>query len=239
MIEKIETIPRHVAIIPDGNRRWAKAKGLKTVDGHRAGIDMFEQVAEQAWQRGIEYLTLWGMSLDNLARRSSAEVSWLMSIFRREFIKLLDSEVIHKRQVRISVRGRWREKFPRKVIEAIDRAVEATSEYKERQLIFLLAYNGTDEMMEAINELVRDEKQSEQIRVTDKKLKARLWTGDLPEVDLVIRTGNDPHLSNGFMMWQAAHAELYFSDKMWPAFTPREFDRALKSYGQRRRMKGS
>lgn len=238
MGQEISTIPRHVAIIPDGNRRWAKDKGIKTLDGHRAGVDMFEQVAEHAWKRGVEHLTMWGLSLDNLTKRSNTEVSWLMRMFRQEFGKLTDSEMIHRRRVSISVRGRWREKFPKGVTQAIDQAIKATSGYEERHLNFLLAYNGTDEMMEAIKGVVKEAKQHQRIRITDKKLESHLWTGDLPEVDLVIRTAGDPHLSNGFMMWKVADAELYFSDKMWPDFSSREFDKALRSFGQRRRMKG-
>jgi undecaprenyl diphosphate synthase len=232
-----EIIPRHVAIIPDGNRRWAKQQELTAVQGHEKGVAIFEDVAKHAAERGVEYLSLWGMSRDNFTKRSAQEVAGLLSIFKREFARLADDPGIHERQTRINVFGRWQDKFPASVRREIERAINATQQYTQRQLNFFLAYNGTDEMLQAVQDIVAQAAR-QPLRVTEKTIKQHLFTRDLPPVDLIIRTAGDPHLSNGFMMWDAADAELYFTDTFWPDFTAREFDSALAAFATRRRRRG-
>lgn len=236
---EITRVPRHVAIIPDGNRRFAKEKGKSVYEGHRAGASMFKEVAEQAAKRNIKYLSAWGMSLDNYTKRSIKEVAGLMRIFKREFERLEKDEGIHKRQTRVQVFGRWREKFPATVKKAIEKAIDATAGYDRYYLNFFLAYSGTDEMLTAMRQIVNKARVGKVKRITAKTIKQHLSTRDLPPVDLVIRTAGEPHLSAGFMMWDVADAQLYFTDKYWPDFTLAEFDKALTEYSKRERRLGA
>lgn len=232
-----KTIPIHVAIIPDGNRRWAKQHSETDVAGHQAGTERFREISLHAADRGVKYLSAWGLSLENARKRSVTEMAGLMNIFRKEFKSLKTSDDIHSRHVHINVLGRWREKFPKFVTREVEEAIDATRDYKKYFLNFFLAYNGTDEMLQAVSNLISTY-EVEMGRVTGKMLKQQLMTKDLPPVDLVIRTGGEPHLSAGFMMWDVADAELYFPDVFWPDFTPAEFDKALKFYSDRERRFG-
>jgi len=239
MLDGIDVIyPRHVAIIPDGNRRWARERGWDVLAGHRRGVEAFEKVARHAAEREIKHLSLWGLSLDNLVKRSKKEVAWLFRIFKKEFGKLAKSEEIHKRQTRIRVFGRWREKFPEAARQAMERAEEATKHYDKYFINFFLAYNGKDEMVQAVQELI-DQARGGQLRVTPELIKEHLFTRELPPVDLVIRTAGEPHLSAGFMMWDVADAQLYFTDKYWPDFDAGEFDKALADFTRRARRFGA
>lgn len=227
-------IPRHVAIIPDGNRRWAKERLLTAFKGHKKGIGAFERVARHAVKRGVEYLSLWGMSIDNFTKRSKEEVAWLQRIFRIEFDKLKKSGEIHERQTKIQVFGRWQELFSVSARKAIEEAIDATKDYDKNYLNFFLAYNGTDEMLQAVQAIVDEGSK----KITADAIKKHLFTRDLPPVDLVIRTAGESHLSAGFMMWDVADAQLYFTDKYWPDFDEREFNKALREYEKRERRRG-
>ncbi len=239
MSQKSESgVPRHVAVIPDGNRRWARERGLDIFEGHRRGVEAFEEVARHAAERGIEHLSLWGLSLDNLVKRSKGEIAWLFRILKREFGKLAESGEIHRRQTRVRVFGRWREKFPEAVRQAMERAEEATKHYDKYFLNFFLAYNGTDEMVQAVQEMV-DKARGGHLRVTLELIKEHLFTRELPPVDLVIRMAGEPHLSAGFMMWDVADAQLYFTEKYWPDFDEGEFDKALADFAKRSRRFGA
>lgn len=231
-------IPCHVAIIPDGNRRWARRKGLTTNDGHKKGVDILRGIARHAADRGVRYLSLWGLSLDNLRQRSIREVAGLLSIFRSEFRALVDDPGIHERRIRVNVLGKWRQRFPLPVRRAIEGAIAATRHYDDHVLTILLAYNGTDDMLAAIRGVARDILDRPRLHVTSALLKRHLLTRDLPHVDLLIRTAGEPHLSAGFMMWDVSDAQLYFTDLYWPDFSPGEFDRALAEYARRGRRLG-
>lgn len=239
------TIPRHVAIIPDGNRRWARSRGLKVFDGHSRGFEVAREVGRHAIKRDIKYLTLWGMSIENLTKRSKLEVAGLLRVFTTMFREILTDEEIYDKKVRVQVFGHWREKFPKKLRELIESVLEKTKHHDQYFLNLLLVYNGTDEMLQAVKEIVKEERASltsgESIatpEVSPARIKQHLFTKDLPPVDLVIRTGGEPHLSAGFMMWDVADAELYFPEVYWPDFTPAEFDKALDFFAKRERRFG-
>ncbi|MBI4022342.1 MAG: di-trans,poly-cis-decaprenylcistransferase [Candidatus Andersenbacteria bacterium] len=237
-----DAVPRHVAIIPDGSRRWARERGLTVFQGHERGVRIFEEVAAHAADRGVQHLSLWGLSRDNFTKRSPREVVGLMRIFRREFRRLAGNQAIHERQTRIAAFGQWRERFPWPVRRAIEAAQAATAHYSRHFLNFFLAYNGTDDMLQAVRGIVAEARrvpQRARFTVSSALLKQHLLTKDLPPVDLLIRTAGEPHLSAGFMMWDVADAQLYFTDKRWPEFTPAEFDDALRAYGQRQRRWGA
>lgn len=229
--------PRHVALIPDGNRRWARAREKSAVEGHREGARVFRQVALYAAERGVEYLSMWGMSLSNLTSRSPLEVAGLLKIFYEEFTALKSDQDVHRLEINIQAFGRWQEKFPAPVRRAITEAQEATAHYTKHHLNFFLAYSGTDEMVTAVQGIM-DSAEGKKIIVTPELLKRHLFTKDLPPVDLVVRTGGEPHLSQGFMMWDMAEAQLYFTEKLWPDFTTGDFEAALAEYALRERRLG-
>lgn len=228
-------IPTHIAIIPDGNRRWASDHGKSPIDGHTQGAEVMRVIMPHAADVGVKYVSIWGMSLDNFTKRSLTEVAGLLSLFRSEFLDLAVSDDIHTRKVKINVIGRWKEKFPLPVRSAVQKAIDATAHYTDHYLNFFLAYDGVDEMTQAIEALVKEGVQT----ITREVVKQHLFTKDLPSVDLIVRTGGEPHLSAGFMMWDVTDSQLWFTEKLWPTFSPEDLDEAIAQYGQRQRRKGA
>lgn len=239
MSSQIENIPRHVAIIPDGNRRWAKKKALQPWIGHQQGIKSFEKVLEKALELKIPYLTFWGSSWDNLTLRPKLEVSFLIKLYQSQFEKIAQDKRIHDNKVKVGVLGHWREILPLDCQKSIEKALVATKDYGKYFLTFLLAYDGMAEMTDCVQRIA-DSVKGKTIKVNEKLIKQNLWTKDLPSVDLLIRTGceNDPHLSAGFMMWDTAYSQLYFTKTFLPDFTPREFEGVIRDYSRRARRFG-
>ncbi|MBI3251659.1 MAG: di-trans,poly-cis-decaprenylcistransferase [Candidatus Andersenbacteria bacterium] len=231
--------PQHVVFIPDGNRRWAKREGLSALEGHRQGMDRGRELLHRAIDLGIPYASFWGMSIDNFTKRSKIEVAGLVTIFQKLFEDFLDDEDLVKKEVRVRVLGRWAEKFPASAANVIKELEEKTKHHTAFNFTLLLAYNGTDEMLSAVSAIAKEAAATGKAQaVTAQMLKSHLFTKDLPPADLVIRSGGDPHLSNGFMMWDTADAELYFTNKYWPEFNGNEFDKALAWYASRERRMG-
>jgi len=239
MSNKINNIPTHVAIIPDGNRRWARKRGLQPWFGHQRGIKSFEKILEKALELKIPYLTFWGGSWDNLTKRPKIETKFLFKAYEEQFKRVAEDKRVHKNKVKINVFGRWREILPEGTKKAIEKAIKITKNYNKHFLTFLIAYNGTDEMMACIQKIA-DLAKERGIKITEEMIKENLWTKDLPPVNLIIRTGceKDPHLSAGFMMWDAAYSQLYFTPTFLPDFTPKEFEKIIKDYSQRQRRFG-
>lgn len=233
---KNDSLPRHIAIIPDGNRRWAKGHGLKPWEGHEAGAKMMEKLVQRAFDLGITHLSFWGSSLENLKKRPLAEKKALLDIYRRYFSKLINSEDIHKNKARINLIGRWEEQFPESLKKILCDGVEKTRGYKNYFLNFFLAYNGDDEMVEAVRKIVARSK--DYAKITGEVIKDNLMTRELPPVDLLVRTGGEPHLSAGFMMWDIANSQLYFSEKYFPDFGEKDLEEAVKEYQRRVRRLG-
>lgn len=241
MRKEIKNTPLHVAIIPDGNRRWAKKRGLKPWMGHQKGVEYFEKVLEKVIKlKKISHLTFWGASWDNLTKRIKAEVNFLLKIYTEQFKKLLTDERIHKNKVKVDVLGRWREVLSKETTLLIEKVIEATKNYGDYFLTILLAYNGTDEMLECVKKIVKFYQQKP-VEITEKLIKENLWTKNLPPVDLVIRTGceSDPHNSTGFMMWDTAYSQFHFTKTLFPDFGPREFEKIIIEYSKRERRFGS
>lgn len=236
----MKNIPKHLAIIPDGNRRWARKKGLQPWMGHQVGIKALEKILLKAQELKIPYFTFWGGSWDNLTTRSRIEINFLCKLYTKYFKKAVTDKRIHQNKVKINVLGRWQEILPKATQRAIEAAREATKNYNQYFLTFLLAYNGTDEMRECIQKISKLSNPNTITKVTPKLIKENLWTKELPPVDLVIRTGceGDPHISAGFMMWDIANSQLYFSQTFFPAFTPEEFEKIIKDYACRQRRFG-
>jgi len=229
----------HIAIIPDGNRRWAERKGVPLYEGHRIGVQTTEKIFEKALELKIPYLTFWAASYDNLLKRSKEEVKFLINLINEEFKGLLEDARVHKNEVKVRILGRFREILPKKTLKIIEKLMEKTEKYNIFFLTFLLAYNGTDEMVEAIKKISQAFKGST-IKITGQVIKSFLWTRDLPPVDLVIRTGceEDPHNSAGFMMWHTAYSQYYFTKTLYPDFNPEEFERAINNFLERERRFG-
>ena len=237
-------LPRHIAIIPEGNRRWAKKrsallkKELPSFFGHKEGAKTTEKIFNAALNFKIPYLTFWGLSLDNIKKRDASEVEFLFKLYEQYFQKLAWNRRVHQNQIKINVFGRWNELFPASVRQAIRKAIGKTRNYKNYQLSFLMAYSGIDEMINAIQRIAKIKKQNPKFKINEEAIKANLWTKILPPVDLVVRTGGEPHWSSGFMMWDTANAQFYFTDTFYPDFSIEEFERAIKQYSRTNRRMG-
>jgi len=230
-----DQLPRHVAIIMDGNGRWAKARGMSRTQGHLEGVKRVEEIIKAARDIGIEFLTIYAFSTENWSRPQD-EVSMIM----RTFILVLGQKAkeLGKNGVRINFIGR-REGIPKEVLKAMDEAAQITMSNKVMTLNIAFNYGARGEMVDAcksISSLVRDGK----INVHDideKFINAHLYTKDQPDLDLLIRTSGEMRISN-FLLWQLSYAELYFTEKYWPEFNEEQFLKALANYAQRERRWG-
>ncbi len=222
-------LPRHVAIIMDGNGRWAKKRHLPRIAGHRKGIDAVRAVSRAARELQIDVLTLYAFSSENW-RRPAEEVSDLMGLLRH-FIKS-DLDELASENVKLRVIGDYRV-FTPDLVELIDGALLRTSANTGATLVIALNYGSQDEIVRAIRRLVADDPAT----IDATKVQAALDTGDLPPVDLLIRTSGEQRLSN-FMLWQAAYAELMFVDTLWPDFGRDELAHAISAYSLRERRFG-
>ena len=231
-----KNILNHVVVIPDGNRRWAKENNLKAWEGHQAGSDNFEILMEESLKLGIKSLSIWGASLNNLEKRPLLEVNGLIKVFENSFQKLLENKEIHKNEVKINIIGHWKEKFPKKLVKLFEEIIEKTKSYNKHTLNFFLAYNGDDDMQTAIKNIIDSGIPAN--KVSPEIIKSNLMTKNLPAVDFMIRTGGEPHLSTGFLMWDTANSQLYFTDKYFPDFNASEFRIAIEEYQSRQRRKG-
>lgn len=238
-MKQTKNLPTHIAIIPDGNRRWAKKHQLEAWFGHKQGTEGLEKLLAVVIDLGIPHLSFWGSSKDNLKKRSKQEVAFLLKLFKERFLELSKSEVVHKNQIRINILGDWQEQFPEDVKASLNQAIENTKNYSKFFLNFFIAYSGTGEVLDAIKCIAERARKDLSLEIDKNLLKKCLLTCELPPVDLMIRTGGEPHLSDGFMMWDTADAQLYFLDKLWPDFDKNDFRIAIEDYGNRSRKFGS
>jgi len=233
-------LPLHIAIIPDGNRRWAKKKGLAPWRGHIAGAKIGVEQSKVALNFGIYCLSFWGGSWNNLTNRSNVEINALLKLYVSYFRKCIKNKEIHENNVKVNVIGRWKELLSKSGIETAEELMRVTKNYDKRLLNFFIGYNGTDEMVAAVKGIVKEARVNKNLKVTPELLEKHLWTHDLPPVDLLIRTGinNDPHNSVGFMMWHTSNSQYYFTNTMYPDFGKKEFTKAIKEYQKRERRLG-
>lgn len=240
-------IPNHVAIIPDGNRRWAKQRGLPGWIGHRSGAKRLQETLKEALKLRVPNFSFWASSADNITKRDSGEVKHLLGIFKREFARLADAKEIHENKARVNILGEWPRLFPDDVCRVFEKVMAATKNYARHNLNFFMAYDGQTEMLRAVESVLenarataaRPSRGGTAVAVTPALLKANLYTRELPPVDLVIRTGGEPHWSAGFMMWDCANAQLYFTDTLYPDFGAKEFHAAIEEYSRRERRFGA
>ncbi|OGZ37315.1 MAG: di-trans,poly-cis-decaprenylcistransferase [Candidatus Portnoybacteria bacterium RIFCSPHIGHO2_02_FULL_40_23] len=208
--------------------------------GHRAGVKSLEKILQVVRDSGLPCFSFWGASKDNVSKRPKQEVRFLLELFRMNFARLIKDKDIYRLKVKVNIFGAWPELFPPRIKKPMEAIIEATKDHNQRLLNFFIAYNGTDEMMHAIKKISLLSKKQKDLKITEQLIKNSLWTKDLPPVDLIIRTGleNDPHNSAGFMMWDSANSQLYFTNTYWPDFTQREFLEAVENYNQRERRLG-
>ena len=229
--KKFTQLPTHIAIVPDGNGRWAERRGLPRLEGHSVGAENMHRMVEYLNEYPIKYVTLYGFSTENWSRPEE-EVKGLFRILA-DFIERTVSE-IHQKGIKLCHLGRL-EELPEDLQQAISKAVELTKNNSRMTLSVAFNYGGRTEILDAIRRLVADGVTPQDI---DEELFSRyLYTGSLPNVDLLIRTGDETRLSN-FLIWQTTYSEYHFTKVLWPDFGKKDIDRALLSYSRRKRRFG-
>jgi undecaprenyl diphosphate synthase len=225
-------VPAHVAIILDGNGRWAAQRGLPRIEGHRRGVDNARNIVSACALLGIRHLTLYAFSTENW-RRPAAEVAGLFGIMSEVIDRAIDFG--RKEGVRFRALGKI-EALPVKLQEAIKRAADATAGLERINVNVCINYGARDELVDVMKRLLAERSPPEAI--TEEFISRRLYTSGQPDPDLVIRTGGEQRLSN-FLLWQSAYAELYFTDVLWPDFDGGELRQALESFSRRQRRFGA
>ena len=228
-------IPKHVAIIMDGNGRWAKDKGLPREFGHQNGVNSVKSIVQEAYKSGIEYLTLYAFSIENWDRPSdevSSLMSLLVSTLRDEFDEIFDKDI------KLNAVGEINS-LPKEVVSELKFIVNKTKNNRKMNLTLALSYGGKQEIFNAVK-MIADKVKNNLIELNnfdDSIINSHLYTKNLPDVDLLIRTSGEQRISN-FLLWQIAYAELYFTDVYWPDFSKDDFNLALENYKSRERRFG-
>ncbi len=222
------SLPNHIAIIMDGNGRWAKARRLPRTAGHKKGVEATKKIVTHAGEIGLPYLTLYAFSTENWARPVD-EINDLMALLRF-YLKSETAELL-KNNVRLRVIGR-RDRLSKDIIDMIENIEEKSKDNTGLNLSICLDYGGREEILNAVNTAIKNGH-----AVTEEAFSQYLYTFDIPDPDLLIRTSGEYRISN-FLLWQCTYSELYFSDILWPDFTADEFDNAIQSYNQRERRFG-
>ena len=238
---EIGKLPTHVAVIMDGNGRWAKSKNRPRLFGHNAGMQAMKQIVITASNLGIKYLTVYAFSTENW-KRSTEEVSGIFKLI----IKYVDSELkeLIKNNVRINILGDYN-MLPGDSVRAIDELLDKTRDNDRLVFNIALNYGGRDDIVKAINEIIIDRQaladEGISVDVTEDEVSNHLYTGvlhkNIPDPDLIIRTSGEERLSN-FLIWQAAYSEMMFTDTLWPDYSPEEFTAMIEKFSHRKRRFG-
>jgi len=235
-------IPKHVAIIPDGNRRWAKELGKPITYGHDIGYLKLKELLKWLWELGIKVVTIYAMSYENCMYRSEDEKKHLFGLINQALNDLMNSSTLHENKVRVRVFGRL-DMVPAELIEKIHQIEELTTNYEDRCINVALCYGGRQEIIDAVQKIVRDvvDGRISADNINENLFSKYLYTShlndSLDEPDLVMRTSGELRLSN-FLLWQIAYSELYFCDIFWPEFRKIDLWRAIRSYQKRERRFG-
>ncbi|UCC64540.1 MAG: isoprenyl transferase [Anaerolineae bacterium] len=230
--EPLERVPTHLGIIMDGNGRWAKARGLPRLAGHRAGTENIRPVLEGCVEFGVPMLTIWAFSTENW-RRPPAEVQGLVRLLGETIDRELDE--LHREGVRLNHIGRL-DRLPTRLRKRVQKAIELTQHNTRVTLNVAFDYGGRDEIVRAVKRIIEDKVPAED--VTEDLISHYLYTAGLPDPDLIIRTSGEFRTSN-FMIWQGAYAEYYITPTYWPDFGANELYEALKNYASRDRRFGA
>ena len=232
---RAEAIPRHVAVIMDGNGRWAERRGLDRVQGHRAGIEAVRATVRAAHELGVRFLTLYAFSTENWSR-PKGEVDALMGLL--EHYLEAEIEELDRNGIRLRAIGRL-DRLPELARAKLDEALDRTRDNGEMTVVFALSYGGRTEIVDAARKLARDVEQGklDPEQIDEKTFAAYLYDPELPDPDLLIRTGGEARVSN-FLLWQIAYAELHVTEVMWPDFRKSDLVEAIWDYQQRERRYG-
>ncbi len=228
-------IPKHIGIIMDGNRRFAKMLGEDSWKGHFHGAEKVEEVLDWCREMNIQTLTVWAFSTENF-RREPAEVSVLMDLFIKYFNKFATDERVHKNKIRLKVVGNL-SLFPEGVQEAARLAMDNTKDYNGFQFNVVMGYGGRQEIIDAANKVAEKIKAGQLEHINETVFESHLYSKDIPDVDLVIRTSGEQRTS-GFLMWKSDYAEYYFCEKLWPEFSKEDLIKAMVEYSERKRRFG-
>ncbi len=220
-------IPKHIGFILDGNRRWAKERGLPSLEGHRAGYDLVKKLGSWCLARGVTYMTLYAFSIENW-RRAEVEVGYLMDLLLRAVTK--DLEIITRDNIRLKVIGD-RARLPVRLQESIAEAEKKTAGNSRGVLQLAISYGGRDEIVRAARKACKVGE------ITEESISQHLDSPEVPDPDLIIRAGGEQRLS-GFLTWESIYSELYFYPKHWPDFTEADLDAAIAWYQNRERRYG-
>jgi len=231
-MEKFVRLPTHVAIVPDGNGRWAEQRGLSRLKGHQAGVKNMRAIVEYLNDYQIKYVTLYGFSTENWGRPGD-EIDGLFHILKERIDK--DVPKLHKKGVRVRHLGRL-EELPSWLQQAVNRGVELTKNNTGMTLNLAFNYGGRVEILDAVRHLITEGISPQ--KIDEKLFSSYLYSTGLPDVDLLIRTGDELRLSN-FLIWQTAYSEYHFTQVLWPDFTEEDIDKALLAYSQRERRFGA
>lgn len=221
--------PKHIAIILDGNRRFARKKKLNKWQGHEAGGRKIKDLLKWCQEVGVKELTLYTFSTENF-NRDKKEVGFLMNLFRKQIKKLKDDPRIDKNKIKVRFIGRL-SLFPKDLQKEMEEVMKKTSRYGRFKLNFAMGYGGRQEIVDAVNKLLRKGVR----KANEKTLGGNLYMADEP--DLLIRPGGELRISN-FLLWQMAYSEFYFTDKLWPEFTKKDLVKAIEEYKRRKRRFG-
>ena len=226
-MNKKTTFPKSIGIILDGNRRWARERGLPTLEGHRKGLENFVTIAKHAQKVGMEHLVVYAFSTENW-NRTKEEVEYLMNLFREMFSEKLDE--LKEENMRVRVIGQ-KERFDSDLQEIIKKSEEDTKNAIGLNVWIALSYGGRAEIAQAVSVACKEGD------ISEESIAKNMWSAGMPDPDIVVRPGGERRISN-FLIWQIAYSELFFVDKYWPAFTTDDFDAILKEYEQRERRRG-
>lgn len=229
----VDRLPRHIAIIMDGNGRWAKRRRLPRIAGHRAGIKAVRQAVETCARLGIPYLTLYAFSIENW-KRPHTEIKLLMGLLRQYLKKEIDE--LNRQNIRLLVIGRIHD-LPQPVIQDLQNALDQTRRNTGLHLVLALNYGARAELVDAVREIVSHARQNGTIEIDESLLCSHLYTSGLPDPDLMIRTSGELRLSN-FLLWQAAYSELWVTETLWPDFTSKDLYQAIIDFQKRERRYG-
>ena len=235
---KNEELPNHVSIIMDGNRRFAWSQSLERDVGHLRGKEKLKEVMEWVLNLKIKYLTVYALSTENINARGSEELESLYDLYEIGLNEIAEDPLIHSKNVKVQAVGRIDE-LPEKVKKAIKNAEERTSSYSDYIFTVCLAYGGREEIVDAVKDVAKDYAggKIELDMINSEEISNRLYSAEIPDPDLVIRTSGEERISN-FLLWQIAYSELYFTDVHWPSFSRNDLYEAIESYQYRRRKYG-
>jgi len=226
-----KVLPYHIGFIVDGNRRWAREKGLPTFIGHKKGTERIDEIIEYAQYLGIKIVTIYAFSTENY-KRGKKEISYLMKLFEDFIINKIKE--IHNRDAKVQILGNL-QRLPGSLQKVLENAIEITENNKKMIINVAINYGGRDELIRTFKKLVISKIEPEEI--TEKLINQNLDTKGLPDPDLIIRTSGESRLSN-FLPWQGVYSELYFSEVYWPDFNKKQLDIAIKEFQKRQRKLG-